>query len=193
VKFDGYRMEALKSGQSVRLLSRNGADYTQRFRPIAEAVAKLNATTALLDGEVVAVDERGKLGLLRFDGQEIGKSCKMKSIKDNPVKIRRKFDQNFKREALQNWFNSGKSAEVIAGELGLNSNLLYAWKKRFAPDGTGQRAPAAAKPGSVADLQAQLDAAHRENRHLREQRDILKKTLGILSEPPASVMNGSTR
>jgi transposase-like protein len=133
------------------------------------------------------------LGLLRFDGQEIGKSCKMKSIKDNPVKIRRKFDQNFKREALQNWFNSGKSAEVIAGELGLNSNLLYAWKKRFAPDGTGQRAPAAAKPGSVADLQAQLDAAHRENRHLREQRDILKKTLGILSEPPASVMNGSTR
>jgi transposase-like protein len=136
---------------------------------------------------------RDFLGLLRFDGQEIGKSCKMKSIKDNPVKIRRKFDQNFKREALQNWFNSGKSAEVIAGELGLNSNLLYAWKKRFAPDGTGQRAPAAAKPGSVADLQAQLDAAHRENRHLREQRDILKKTLGILSEPPASVMNGSTR
>jgi bifunctional non-homologous end joining protein LigD len=59
-KFDGYRMEALKSGQSVRLLSRNGADYTQRFRSITEAVAKLNATTALLDGEVVAVDERGK-------------------------------------------------------------------------------------------------------------------------------------
>ena len=117
----------------------------------------------------------------------------MKSIKENPVKIRRKFDETFKREALQNWFNSGKSAEVIAEELGLNSNLLYAWKKRFAPAGTGGRAPAGAKPGSVADLQAQLDAAHRENRHLREQRDILKKTLGILSEPPASVMNGSTR
>jgi transposase-like protein len=146
----------------------------------------------VLECKLVELFELG-LGLLRFDGQEIGKSCKMKSIKDNPVKIRRKFDQNFKREALQNWFNSGKSAEVIAGELGLNSNLLYAWKKRFAPDGTGQRAPAAAKPGSVADLQAQLDAAHRENRHLREQRDILKKTLGILSEPPASVMNGSTR
>ena len=40
VKFDGYRMEALKSGQSVRLLSRNGADYTVRFRAVAEAVAK---------------------------------------------------------------------------------------------------------------------------------------------------------
>jgi len=114
----------------------------------------------------------------------------MKSIKDNPVKIRRKFDQNFKREALQNWFNSGKSAEVIAGELGLNSNLLYAWKKRFALDGTGERAPAAAKPGSVADLQAQLDAAHRENRHLREQRDILKKRWVFSPNPRRALWTG---
>ena len=50
-----------------------------------------------------------------------------------------------------------------------------------------------AKPGSLADLQGQLDSAQREIRHLREQRDILKKTLGILSEPPASATNGSTR
>jgi hypothetical protein len=45
----------------------------------------------------------------------------------------------------------------------------------------------------VADLQARLEAAERENRHLREQRDILKKTLGILSEPPMNVTNGFTR
>ena len=50
---------------------------------------------------------------------------------------------------------------------------------------------AAAKPGSVADLQGQLDASQRENRHLREQCQILKKTLGILSEPPTSAINGS--
>ena len=57
----------------------------------------------------------------------------MKSIKENPVKIRRKFDQTFKREAVANWLGSGKSAEVVAQELGLHSNRLYAWKKRFAP------------------------------------------------------------
>jgi hypothetical protein len=45
----------------------------------------------------------------------------------------------------------------------------------------------------VADLQDQLDASQRENRHLREQCTILKKTLGILSEPSSSGMNGSTR
>jgi transposase len=117
----------------------------------------------------------------------------MKSIKENPVKTRRKFDQTFKREAVQNWLSSGKSAEVVAQELGLLANRLYAWRKRFAPADAGGRAATGAKPGSAADLQARLDASERENRHLREQRDILKKTLGILSEPPMSATNGSTR
>jgi len=109
------------------------------------------------------------------------------------VKVRRKFDATFKREAVNNWLASGKSAEVIAQELGINSNRLYAWKQRFAPADAGGRAAAGAKPGSPADLQTQLDTALREVRHLREQRDILKKTLGILSEPSLNAMNGSTR
>ena len=109
------------------------------------------------------------------------------------AKIRRKFDETFKREAVNNWLASGKSAEVIAQELGINSNRLYAWKQRFAPTDAGGKAAAGAKPGTPADLQAQLNAALRENRHLREQRDILKKTLAILSEPAPNAMNGFTR
>ena len=50
-----------------------------------------------------------------------------------------------------------------------------------------------AKPGSPADLQSQLDAARRKIHHLREQRDMLKKTLGILSEPSTNAINGLTR
>jgi transposase-like protein len=91
------------------------------------------------------------------------------------VKVRRKFDATFKREAVNNWLASRKSAEVIAQELGINSKRLYAWKQRFAPADAGGRAAAGAKPGSPVDLQTQLDAALREVRHLREQRDILKK------------------
>jgi transposase-like protein len=117
----------------------------------------------------------------------------MKPINENPIKTRRKFDEAFKREAVQNWLSSGKSAEVIAQELGLLANRLYAWRKRFAPADAGGRAAAGAKPRSAADLQSQLEAALRENRHLREQRDILKKTLGILSEPSTNATNGSTR
>jgi transposase len=115
----------------------------------------------------------------------------IKSIKTTSDQTRRKFDQTFKREAVQNWLNSGKSAEVVGEELGINANLLYAWRK-LVPAGAGGRAPAA-KPGSVADLQSQLAAAHRELRHTREQVIILKKTLGILSEPSPNGTNGLTR
>jgi hypothetical protein len=38
-----------------------------------------------------------------------------------------------------------------------------------------------------------LDAARREIARISEQRDILKKTLGILSEPSTNAMPGSTR
>lgn len=109
------------------------------------------------------------------------------------AKQRRKFDEIFKREALAHWLASGKSAEMIAQELGVNSNSLYAWKQRFAPEAAGGRAASGAKPGTLVEAQARLEAAEREIRHLREQRDILKKTLGILSEPPLNATNGSTR
>ena len=100
----------------------------------------------------------------------------IKTNNQNPVKTRQKFDQTFKREAVNNWLTSGKSASVVALELGILPNRLYAWQQRFA-----------------AELQTQLDAARREIRHLTEQRDILKKTLGILSEPSTNAMAGLTR
>src|ERR1700704_3182124 len=112
-------------------------------------------------------------------------------MKQTSVPERRKFDQTFKREAFQNGLKSGKAATVVGEELGITANLLYAWRK-LVPAVAGGRATAA-KPGSVADLQDQLDASQREVRHLREQCTILKKTLGILSEPSSNGMNGSTR
>ena len=114
-------------------------------------------------------------------------------MKQTSVRKRQKFDNTFKREAVQNWLQSGKSAQVVAQELGLDANRLYAWKQRFPPAAAGGRAAAGAKPGSLGDLQAQLEASQREIRHLREQCTILKKTLGILSEPPSNATNGLTR
>jgi len=112
-------------------------------------------------------------------------------MKQTSVRERRKFDETFKREAVQNWLHSGKSAAVVGEELGLTANLRYAWRK-LVPAVAGGRATAT-KPGSVADLQGPLEAAQRELRHVREQCVILKKTLGILSEPSPNGRNGSTR
>lgn len=116
----------------------------------------------------------------------------MKPIKMPVIKSRRDYDETFKREALTHWLASGKSAELISQELGLTSGRLSAWKKHFAP-AEASEAQAGAKCGSISDLQSRLDQALRENRHLREQRDILKKTLGILSEPPPNALPGLTR
>lgn len=55
LKYDGYRIGAIVDGRKVRLLSRNGNDWTARFPAVAEAVLHLGARTALLDGEVTVV------------------------------------------------------------------------------------------------------------------------------------------
>ena len=57
VKFDGYRMQALLAGGTVKLLTRKGLDWTAKFGPVANAVARLNATSAVIDGEIVVEDE----------------------------------------------------------------------------------------------------------------------------------------
>jgi bifunctional non-homologous end joining protein LigD len=72
IKFDGYRIEARLDHGSVKLLTRNRQDWTHRYAPIAAAVAKLPATTALLDGELVVEDENGvsSFSLLQADQRE---------------------------------------------------------------------------------------------------------------------------
>src|SRR5271165_5976298 len=59
VKFDGYRLLAFKDGDAVRLVTRNGHDWTRRLPTIARAVGSLRAQTALVDGELVALREDG--------------------------------------------------------------------------------------------------------------------------------------
>ena len=106
----------------------------------------------------------------------------MKEIKVPEIKPRRKFDTAFKREAVALWVNSGKSAREIAAELGIAEKRLYIWKRHHTP----------ASPSSQSQMESELAALRRENAHLRQQRDILKKTLGILSEPPNNATNGSS-
>jgi bifunctional non-homologous end joining protein LigD len=59
VKFDGYRIQARLDHGAVRLLTRKGLDWTEKFPNVARAVAALAANTALIDGEIVIEDEHG--------------------------------------------------------------------------------------------------------------------------------------
>jgi bifunctional non-homologous end joining protein LigD len=60
VKWDGYRALLLKDGASVQIRSRNDKDLTRDFPTLTAGAARLNATTAVVDGEIVAVDANGR-------------------------------------------------------------------------------------------------------------------------------------
>jgi bifunctional non-homologous end joining protein LigD len=60
LKFDGFRTQAVKNGAKVKLISRNENDLTNKFQAIADALATLPCEEAVVDGEVVAVDEEGR-------------------------------------------------------------------------------------------------------------------------------------
>jgi len=59
IKLDGYRILARLEDGHARLLSRRGHDWTPRLPSIASALGTLPVTSALLDGEVVVLDDRG--------------------------------------------------------------------------------------------------------------------------------------
>jgi bifunctional non-homologous end joining protein LigD len=60
IKFDGYRILTAASGNEVRCYTRNGLDWTARFGILPGAIAKLDLDRALLDGELVAIDQNGR-------------------------------------------------------------------------------------------------------------------------------------
>ena len=59
IKYDGYRMQARVDGRTVKLLTRTGLDWTDRFPNIPPALLKLGLSAALIDGEIIVEDEGG--------------------------------------------------------------------------------------------------------------------------------------
>lgn len=88
---------------------------------------------------------------------------------------RRKFTEEFKREAIQLMETSGKSIAEIARDLGINDNNLYRWRGLY-----GNQSQANTN-GSVGEMEAELKRLQREVEVLRQERDILKKAMSIVS------------
>ncbi|TCU25267.1 ATP dependent DNA ligase-like protein [Rhizobium laguerreae] len=60
VKWDGYRLAIHIAPSGVRILTRGGHDWTDRFPAIAAEARRLPVATAILDGEAVVFDDRGR-------------------------------------------------------------------------------------------------------------------------------------
>ena len=60
IKFDGYRALALRGGSETRILSRNQNDLGKKFPEIRDSIAALDVHDAIIDGEIVALDDKGR-------------------------------------------------------------------------------------------------------------------------------------
>jgi bifunctional non-homologous end joining protein LigD len=60
IKHDGFRVLASRQAERIKVWSRRGADFTDRFARIAEAVGGLHCAEALIDGEAVALRADGR-------------------------------------------------------------------------------------------------------------------------------------
>ena len=60
VKWDGYRAQAVKHGPAVSLASRNLKNITRQFPEVVRAAGLVRAASAVLDGEIVALDADGR-------------------------------------------------------------------------------------------------------------------------------------
>ena len=72
IKHDGFRIIARRGAAGVRLVTRNGYNFADRFPLIVEAIAALPARSCVLDGEAIAVDENGLsvFDLIRYRRQD---------------------------------------------------------------------------------------------------------------------------
>ena len=96
-------------------------------------------------------------------------------------KEQRTFTREFKQEAVQLVRSSNKSQAQIARDLGIADSTLHHWCQQFAEQGEQ------AFPGSGHQTPQEEEIRHlkRENDWLRQERDILKKAIGIFSHTQA--------
>ncbi len=99
------------------------------------------------------------------------------------MRRRRRYDKIFKEEAVQHLISSGKTIKEVAENLGVERSCLALWRREYLK----KLEPEAGEKMAVPTA-AELD---KENRRLRkelavaiQQREILKKAVGIFSRDP---------
>jgi bifunctional non-homologous end joining protein LigD len=77
IKFDGYRVQLHIANEGVRMFTRNGHDWTSRFKKIANEAFLISAGSAIIDGEVVGPAADGTTDFSVLQNQLKGKSDKL--------------------------------------------------------------------------------------------------------------------
>ncbi|PKL52408.1 MAG: hypothetical protein CVV37_01545 [Nitrospira bacterium HGW-Nitrospira-1] len=92
----------------------------------------------------------------------------------------RKYDRQFKEEAIRLVTEGGRKVTEAARSLGIHENPLRTWKRKYTED------PAGSFPGKghMKPQDEDFRKLQKENANLKEDREILKKALAIFSKHP---------
>jgi len=151
-KWDGYRAIVAVSGGEARLTSRNGKDLTERFHDVARAAAQAVRTpSAVLDGEVVALDEHGTarfealqrgsgpLVLMAFDLLELdGEPVYRRPLRERRALLEQLLDPAVRAVRLSPAFEDGEALLDAAQAQGLEGVVA---KRADLPYRPGRRTP----------------------------------------------------
>jgi bifunctional non-homologous end joining protein LigD len=147
IKWDGFRAQGIVERSRSRLLSRDGTSLAADFPDIAKALSRLDCWRAVVDGEIVAIDETGRsnfrqlqqkknrtaavrlvlFDLLHLDGED---------LMDEPLEDRRTLLQRLVRDAGPPLMYSGElqgsPEDLISSAAALQVEGIIA-KKRGSP------------------------------------------------------------
>lgn len=93
------------------------------------------------------------------------------------MSTRRKYDSQFKIDAVNMMKSSDKTASEVARDLGIRPDLVSRWKRELEQDNVK------AFPGQGNPRDEELARLRKENADLKMERDILKKAMAIFSKP----------
>ena len=87
----------------------------------------------------------------------------------------RKYDKDFKKNAVNLVINGGRSVPDVAKSSGIHENLLYRWKDKYLKDKDN------AFPGKGNPRDEEMMRLKKEYANMKLERDILKKALAVFS------------
>lgn len=100
-------------------------------------------------------------------------------------KRRRSYDSDFKREAVNLYQTSNKSSTQIEKELGIGNGILRRWVREYNEDPRNSFRG----NGNMLPTELEFKKLKKEISHLKKERDILKKAVGIFSQNPNRYMD----
>jgi transposase len=97
----------------------------------------------------------------------------------------KRYEESFRKDAVETLIKSGRPLKRLARELGVSIQALRNWRDAYLGKAEGQKP---AEVPAVRQAYDELRELRAENAVLKRQRDILKKALSILSDPPGGGM-----